>query len=301
MRRWLPYIALVALMAACGPPPEVRTVRSRLCGPIPCYYGDERDGDEWVAFCPVMLSRSVTAAWPEGREPEGLTTLLTEANAYLRALPFCRPVMSPDLTEFELPVLYAGDAGTPAWPGELIADPVLAEAGLDPAQPLFAVHVTEGSRRFCDSLRARCRAVDVNRCLYVELCAGMTPPGEFTDEGDAMVDMGTGWRERVPAESLRDGAVEVIGLRGALMDDRGRVLRAGCESIAIGAGGPADAFSDAPYVVTSADVARALTLRREDLPGAPLALHAALANLVANLTGRRGMLVVPTPLRARRP
>lgn len=105
--------------------------------------------------------------------------------------------------------------------------------------------------------------------------------GPFTKE----VALGTGFRQRIRFLTAEDKPVDVLHLTGVLLDAQGRAVRAGAEGVIL---------RDTPFVLQAFDVTRViddLSLervladeRRADLPGAPLTLHVALDNLVAQLT-----------------
>ena len=106
------------------------------------------------------------------------------------------------------------------------------------------------------------------------------------------VALGTGYRKPVKFLTAEDKPVEVLHLTGVLVDAQGKVMRAGAEGVTL---------RDTPFLAQSIEVsrffddreiARVLTdERRDDLPGAPLAIDIALDNLLAQLT--RGEVRVP--------
>lgn len=106
------------------------------------------------------------------------------------------------------------------------------------------------------------------------------------------VVLGTGYHVPVRFMTAEDKPVEVLHLTGVLVDATGQPLRAGAEGIVL---------RDTPFLAQTVDASRmfddqelqrVLTqARRDDLPGAPLALEVALQNLLAQLT--RGTVAVP--------
>jgi len=99
------------------------------------------------------------------------------------------------------------------------------------------------------------------------------------------VVLGTGYRQPIEFMTAEDKPVEVLHLTGALVDAQGRVVRAGAEGIVL---------RDTPFLAQAFDVTRGfddeeiarvlVDQRRHDLPGAPLAIDAALDSLLAQLT-----------------
>ena len=132
----------------------------------------------------------------------------------------------------------------------------------------------------------------------VDLLTGKFEPEEFKDEyreqlmgmiqakldGKEVV-LGTGYRQPIEFMTAEDKPVEVLHLTGALVDAQGRVVRAGAEGIVL---------RDTPFLAQAfavtrgfddEEIARVLVdQRRHDLPGAPLAIDAALDSLLAQLS-----------------
>jgi hypothetical protein len=104
--------------------------------------------------------------------------------------------------------------------------------------------------------------------------------------GTKVVEMGTGRVDTLPWLTGLETPVGVLQLTGAVVDSAGRAVRIGAEGIlarrtrlVVGAVGGQELLSDE-------DVERARTLRRDDLPGRPLAWQVAMRHLVAQLAGR---------------
>jgi hypothetical protein len=106
------------------------------------------------------------------------------------------------------------------------------------------------------------------------------------------VVLGTGYQQPIKFLTAEDRPVEVLHLTGVLVDANGRPVRAGAEGILL---------RDTPFIAQAAGAERVFDVaelqrvlsseRRDELPGAPLKLDVALANLVAQLT--RGTVQVP--------
>ena len=105
--------------------------------------------------------------------------------------------------------------------------------------------------------------------------------GVFTKE----VALGTGYRQPVKFLTAEDKPVEVLHLTGVLVDQQGRVVRAGAEGVVL---------RDTPFLAQTVGVTRTFDAQelqrvlsreqRHDLPGAPLTIDVALDNLIAQLT-----------------
>jgi hypothetical protein len=126
----------------------------------------------------------------------------------------------------------------------------------------------------------------VERVLVVTLEIGQYLPRQVGVRGDKVVELGTGYVQALPWLTSLETPVQVLQLTGALVDRQGQAVRIGAEGIAarrtrllVSAVGGQELLGDA-------DVASVRALRRDDLPGRPLAWRAALAQLVAGITGR---------------
>jgi hypothetical protein len=134
------------------------------------------------------------------------------------------------------------------------------------------------------------RDAGVSRTLVVTLEVGQYLPRQVGLRGDKVVDLGTNHAVTLPWLTSLETPVSVLQLTGALVDRDGRAVRIGAEGIVarrtrllVSAAGGQELLGDE-------DVAGVRALRRDDLPGRPLAWQAALASLVDQLVGR-----APTP------
>jgi hypothetical protein len=130
------------------------------------------------------------------------------------------------------------------------------------------------------------RDVGVGRTLVLTLEVGQYPVRQ-RGLGAKSVELGTGHVAPIPWLTSLETPVQVLQLTGALVDPNGRAIRIGAEGIAarrtrllVSAVGGTELLSDE-------DVERVRTLRRDDLPGRPLAWQVALRHLVTQLTGRQ--------------
>lgn len=104
------------------------------------------------------------------------------------------------------------------------------------------------------------------------------------------VVLGTRHENRIRFLSAEDEPVEVLHLTGVLLDASGRILRIGGEAIT---------HEDTPFWAQSLGISRSVDdaavesvareIRREDLPGRPVAWEVAAEELVTQLTGRRDL------------
>lgn len=129
----------------------------------------------------------------------------------------------------------------------------------------------------------------VGNVLVVTLEVGQYLPRQVGWRGDKEVELGTDHVARLPWLTSLETPVPVLQLTGVLVDTTGRAARIGAEGIlpvrtrlAISALGGQELLRDE-------HVEAARSLRREDLPGQPLAWRVALRTLVAQLTGSPGL------------
>ncbi len=133
---------------------------------------------------------------------------------------------------------------------------------------------------------ARDNATD--RVLVVTLEVGQYLPRQVGWRGDKEVEMGTGHIARLPWLTSLETPVLVLQLTGAIVDTSGRAVRIGAEGFHAVQTPLLASSLGAQKLLRDEDVAAARAVRREDIPGQPLAWQVALRNLTAQLTGKLG-------------
>ncbi len=103
--------------------------------------------------------------------------------------------------------------------------------------------------------------------------------------------MGTGYKMQIGWTSDIDKSVEVLHIKGMLLDREGDIVRAGAEGIIA----PDTPFLmrlfGAKRIISAGDIGRLLTEgRRDDLPGQPLIWKVSTQNLLAQLLIREEVL-----------
>lgn len=134
---------------------------------------------------------------------------------------------------------------------------------------------------------------NVSRVLIVTLEIGDYLTRQQGLVGNKIVELGTGNSARLPWLTSLETPATVLQVTAALVDRDGKALRIGAEGfyarrtrLAISAIGGQELLSDE-------DVAAVRALRRDDLPGAPLAWQVALRELVTRVTGRSTPAAAP--------
>ena len=102
--------------------------------------------------------------------------------------------------------------------------------------------------------------------------------------GRKSVDLGSNHVQDLPWLTSLEQPVQVIQLTGALMGRDGKAIRIGAEGITAKRTGIVASGFGLTALITDEDVAALRTLRRDDLPGRPLAWQEALRTLVKELT-----------------
>ena len=125
---------------------------------------------------------------------------------------------------------------------------------------------------------------DVTRSLIITLEVGQYLTRQRGWSGSKEVDLGTNNVVKLPWLTSLETPVMVLQLTGALVDRNGKAIRIGAEGfyvrrtrLAVSAVGGQELMRDEDFV-------KARAMRRDDLPGSPLAWRVALQNLVAGLT-----------------
>jgi len=128
--------------------------------------------------------------------------------------------------------------------------------------------------------------VGTERALVVTLEVGQYLPRQKGWRGDKIVELGTGHVAELPWLTSLETPVVVLQLTGVVTDREGRAVRIGAEGILAKRTRLGISAIGGQELLTDEDVARARTLRRDDLPGRPLAWQVAMRELVSRLTGR---------------
>jgi hypothetical protein len=131
---------------------------------------------------------------------------------------------------------------------------------------------------------ARERGTDA--VLVVSLEPAQYLPRQVGLRGDKQVELGARHVVELPWLTAVDAPVAVLQLTGALVRPDGRAIRIAAEGIMVRRSSLAAGAFGLQRALTPQDLRDALSHRREELPGAPLAWQVALDELVRHLTGR---------------
>ena len=160
------------------------------------------------------------------------------------------------------------------------------EGALGRNRQALRLAVGRPSREWSAWLQDVSRENNVARTLVVTLEVGQHLLTQSGWRGGKEVHLGTGHVVKLPWLTSLETPVSVLQLTGAVVQPDGTVQRIGAEGFLAVRSNLLVSAIGAQALVTDGDVERARTLRRDDLPGSPLAWQVALRHLVAGLTGR---------------
>ena len=237
-----------------------------------------------VARLPVAYQRGAAQSpifEPEGGRGTPVAALLGEMNAYLDSLDVGVRVTAtltgtPPDVRFGCETDAAGDCverdpnAGPLQPGD---DPGLWLA------------VGRPSPEWVAAVAPALASVGAERVLLVTLELGQYRVTSTGWRNDKSIELGTGHSAKLPWLTSLEAPVQVLQLTGALVGADGRAVRIGAEGLLARRTGLVMSGFGAQALITDEDVERLRTLRRDDLPGRPLAWQVALRALVAQLAG----------------
>ncbi len=228
---------------------------------------------------------------------DALAPLVDSMNAYLDAAGWTtRLDWAPP--KAQAPWAYVGTAAGLNARTHLLADSAIHR--------VMVIQALAPSRNWASQLQAAADRQHIEGVLVVTLGPGdyfLREPDAYRDRrdddrnrpGDARdrrerskeLELGTGYTLPIEWLNAADQPVPVLHLTGLLLSRDGTVLRAGAEGILAKRPSFRRMVPGADAALTPDDVSAAMTLRRDDLPGQPLAWRVALENLVRQLL-RRG-------------
>lgn len=243
-----------------------------------------------VGVLPVALDRELAASFEYGDRGAGFAPIVAFVQARLAADPGLRALDAATLPATGLPRVFVGSAA-----GDLAPpDAMQSRSPLDVFPPMV-LFVERPTRAWRAAARDSLSAAGLTQLLVIRVSVSQYPKQQrgFTRKA---VLLGTGHEAPVKFLTAVDKPLEVLQVSGLLVDADGRVLRAGAEGVL---------YRDTPFLAQTFDITRMLddealaaaldSERRQDLPGAPLALEVAVDNLVAQLLQDPRRLRVPLP------
>jgi hypothetical protein len=162
---------------------------------------------------------------------------------------------------------------------------IRGDSALGRGHQAMRLSVGRPSKEWITWMRGVTDATATRRVLVITLEVGQYLPEQRGFRGTKVVELGSGNTAKLPWLTALETPVSVLQLTGALVDRDGRAVRIGAEGffarrtrLLVSTVGAQERLSDE-------DVEAARTVRRDDLPGHPVAWRVALRELVTRLTG----------------
>ena len=217
---------------------------------------------------------------PAGGRGTPVAALVEEMNRALDSMGVSRPIATGSVAPGTPPDVHFG---CERHPGDDCA--VNPDSALGRGRQEMRLAVGRPSPEWATWAGRRADSAGVSAVLVITLEVGHYLIRQRGLTGSKFVELGTANEARLPWLTSLEGPVSVVQLTGALVEPGGRAVRIAAEGILARRTRLAVSAIGGEEVVTDADVAELRTLRREDLPGQPLAWRVALATLVGSLSG----------------
>lgn len=249
---------------------------------------DKLDEETQIAHLPVVIDKETTAEFfYQGRE-KILQPLIHEMNRYLDSLAWSPVIKSESISAISkgTPYLFVGSAGSEiAPPG---ADMLQEEYD---TYPPMIMHVQKPSKEWKAKMAELLAQTDTEYALAFWIGFNEYPKGKKGFFKKKVV-LGTDYEPEIRFLSDELEPVEVLQLSALLIRKDGEIIKAGAEAFL---------YEDAPFWVqvleasTSIDdktIKRSVAdIRRNDLPGQPLAWKVAMTHLLNHLSQHPGLIL----------
>ena len=237
--------------------------------------------DTHTLHLPVQIDKMTIGEFFYEKQEQALQPILSTFDAYLDSLSWSTVMSMGDFPTKGAPYLFVGSS-------ESVVAPSSAEMLREEFDkfPPMALHVDKPSKQWKETLLQKMEDSGIDHALIFWIGFNEYPKankGVFKKK----VVLGTDYEPEIRFLSAELEPVEVLQISGMLLDKEGNIIRAGSEAFL---------YEDSPFWVqafgasTSIDdntLANSITeIRREDLPGQPLAWKVAIHNLTQQLTQR---------------
>jgi len=252
----------------------------------PPYYAGaavSRDSGDRIAHFPVAYQRGASQSPifdPAGGGGSAVAALLAEMNAYVDSLGASTRLSVASVQGTPPDVHFGCEADA--------SDECTGAGETTPGDERRRLKLWVGrpSESWTSATRAALDAAGAGRSLVLTLEVGQYFTRQKNLLGAKEVQLGTDYSMPTPWLTSLETPVSVLQITGAVLDRDGRAIRIGAEGIFPRRTRLTVSAIGAQEILSDEDVQRARTLRREDLPGSPLAWQVALRTLVGQLTGR---------------
>jgi hypothetical protein len=250
----------------------------------PPYYAGTGVAGATIVRLPVQFQRG--ASQPANLDlPSGggttIATLLAEMNQYLDSLATATGMMqAPAVTMGIAPDVYFGCARDATDDCVERGDSALGRKG-----QTMNLALGRPSPEWIGAAQQRMDSTGATHALVVTLEVGQYWMRQSGLVGSKSVELGTGNTVSLPWMTSLETPVSVLQLTGVLMGRDGRGVKVGAEGFLARRTPFLASALGAQALISPDDVDAARQLRRDDLPGKPLAWKIAMCHLVRGVTG----------------
>jgi hypothetical protein len=293
-------LVLAALSSGCATTGSTfgSGVGDRYLEHAPYYAGAPRaaiggDGSR-IAHFPIAYQRGGSQSEifdPAGGKGSAIGKLLQEMNGFLDSLGVTvriaaaeTPALLAPPRDAVPPDVHFGCATESGAPGDDCAE---REGALGRKGQTMKLAVGRPSQSWIGWASGYMHGAAAPRALVITLEVGQYLTRQRGLLGSKEVELGTDHTEKLPWLTSLETPVTVLQLTGAVVDTSGKALRIGAEGIFARRTRLLVSSIGGQELLSDADVERVRTLRRDDIPGEPLAWRVALSQLVEGLTGVR--------------
>lgn len=179
---------------------------------------------------------------------------------------------------------HTRDAGTPGVPPD-VRFGCEADPGMDEGWPTDQMLLAVGrpSPEWAAWVAERMGETGASYALLLTLEVGEYRARQKGWRGDKEVQLGTGHSVSLPWLTSLEGPVSVLQITGALVTPDGRAVRIGAEGVLARRTGIIASSFGLQALIGDGELASLETLRRQDLPGEPLAWQVAMRSLLERL------------------
>lgn len=237
-----------------------------------------------IAHLPVAYQRGATQAPmfdPKAGAGTPVAALLAEMNAYLDSLGGTTRLQVDRAPAGTAPDVMFGCQQDPADDcDERNPDETLGRKGT-----YMRLAVGRPSAEWIGDVRALLEKANAPATLAITLEVGQYFVRQEGILGKKVIELGTNNRQELAWLTSLETPVSVVQLTGALVDRDGKAHRIGAEGILARRTSLTLSSIGAQALITDEEIEKVRTMRREDLPDAPLAWKVAMRELVRQLAG----------------
>jgi hypothetical protein len=278
----LAHVAVLALTAACATAGATYKsgVAPKSFDRPPFYAGAApATGARRVAHFPIRYQRGAEQAAmfePKNEAGSAAAALIAEMNAYLDSLAITTK-LTPQVAESgTAPDVHFGCTTD-------MSGDCAGEGEPDRTNRKLELSVGRPSEEWIAWLGTSVDSTRHDRALLVTLELGQYWPRQKGLTIHKEVPLGSEYAISVPWLTSLEKPVAVVQLTGAVVGRDGRAVRIGAEGLMAKRSNLIMSAVGAQMLVTEDDIAQLRTMRRDDLPGAPLVWQVALRTLVSQL------------------